>query len=418
MHIIAVRSFTITGLIATAAVGTVAFLTGCGGGSGSGTMTTGTGGRAAVYLTDNPREEFSHVWTTIYKVELVPQDGGVNVVVFDDPSGRQIDLKTLRDANGERYAFLSSAEVAEGVYTGAGVTLGETLQLFRAGVTVGDPVTVDAEVPRDANGHAVVTAAFKRPRTLGRVNENVVVDFDLARFVIRGTKILPALGEGLGNGLGDANRHEKDDYRGMVSGLSGTAPTQTFTLTRRRGETVTVTTTAATAIFGDTTLADGAIADVSGILDPATQSITATAVRTRNAANTPRDEAAGRGMPRVAGTASDLNADARTLTVTIDRAHGLRVRQTTVAVVLGTDARLRDDSGTPVDAAAFFAALAATPEVHVEGTYDAATNTLTATQARVVDPSKDGQGWARGGFHRPRHGGNPGGNGGGQGLGR
>jgi hypothetical protein len=412
MHTFTMRSSTLLCLLAAVA-GTVSLTAGCGGGGSSATgATANTGGRAAVYLTDNPREEFSHVWTTIYKVELVPQSGGANVVVFDDPSGRQIDLKTLRDARGERYAFLSSANVPEGVYTGASVAIGETLQLFRAGIAVGDPLSVDASVPRDASGHPVVTATFKRPKTLGSANENIVVDFNLAKFVIRGANILPALGEGVGDGLNNIERHEKDEYHGTVSDLAGTAPKQSFTLTRRRGETVVVTTTAATALFGDTALTDGAIVDVSGTLDPATQTITATQVTTRNAATTPREEAAGNRVPRVVGTASNLNADAGTLTLTLDRAHGFAVTQSYVTVVLASGAELRDDAGTTVSTADFFAALGATPEIIVEGAYDRATNTLTATQARIVDATKDG-GWARGGNHRPRgEGGKPGNEGG------
>lgn len=398
MHHLTMRSSPMLCLLATA--GTLTLLTGCGGKSGTST-TTGTSSRAAIYLTDNPREEFAHVWTTIYKVELVPQDGSANVVVFDDPSGRQIDLKTLRDANGERYAFLSSAGVPEGTYTGASVTIGETLQLFKAGVAVGDPLTIDSSIARDASGHPVVTATFKKPKTLGSTNENVVVDFNLAKFIIKGTNILPALGEGEGNGLHNAERHEKDEYHGTVSGLTGTEPNLSFTLTRRKGETVVVTTTAATALFGDTTLVDGAIVDVTGTLDPETQTITATQVTTRDAKNTPKDESTGNCAPRVVGTASELNADAGTLTVTLDRAYGLAVQQTSVKVVFATGTKLRDDSGTTVTMADFFVALATTPEIAVEGTYDEATNTLTATQARVVDESKDG-GWARGGNHRPR----------------
>ena len=126
-------------------------LAGCGGGSGS--ASTASASRATVLLTDSFREDFGHVWATVYHVELVPQGGGSPFVLFDDPTGRQIDLKTLRDAAGARYSFLGSATVPEGTYTGVSVTIGTTMQLFRSGVAVGDPITVDSSVPLDSSGH-------------------------------------------------------------------------------------------------------------------------------------------------------------------------------------------------------------------------------------------------------------------------
>src|SRR5262245_59136986 len=119
------------------------WLVGCGGGGGGNSLVSGGSGRVAVLLTDSFREDYAHVWATIYHVELIPQTGSP-VVLFDDASGHQIDLKTLRDSTGERFSFLGSATVPEGTYAGVSVTIGTTMQLFRNGVAVGDPLAVDS----------------------------------------------------------------------------------------------------------------------------------------------------------------------------------------------------------------------------------------------------------------------------------
>src|SRR5262245_55808559 len=118
------------------------WLVGCGGGGGDNALSTGRG-RVAVLLTASFRGGYAHGRATIYRVELIPQTGSP-VVLFDDASGHQIDLKTLRDSSGERFSFLGSASIPEGTYAGINVTIGSTMQLFRNGVAVGDPLPVDS----------------------------------------------------------------------------------------------------------------------------------------------------------------------------------------------------------------------------------------------------------------------------------
>lgn len=365
-------------------------LVGCGGGSAS-TSPTSTG-RATVLLTDSFREEFGHVWATIYHVEIVPQGGGSPTVLFDDPSGRQIDLKTLRDASGARYSFLSTATLPEGTYTGVNVTIGSTMQLFRSGVAVGDPIAVDSSVPLDAAGNPVVSVTFRRPKTVSAsTTANVCIDFDLARFILRGSKIVPSIVEGDGIGLTDPARHEKDDYHGVVSGLTGTAPTLSFTLTRGRGMAVTVTTTAATALYG-ATLAEGSVVEVTGTLDTTTQTLVATRIEVRGS-GAPRHETE-EDRSFAFGVASAVDATAGTFTLTTRRVHDFTPRKTTVTIVTNASTVYRTDAGATQTQAAFFAALALTPNAAVAGTYDPGTNTLTASRVGVIDPSKD-RGWQR-----------------------
>ena len=361
-------------------------LAGCGGGGSVGSSGV-TGSRATILVTDSPREDYGHVWATIYHVELTPQGGGAPVVVFDNSAGVTLDLKTLRDASGSRYSFLSSASVPAGTYTGASVTVGSTMQLIKTGQTTGTSLTVDSSVTRDANGNAVIPITFRSAKTISATAVNICIDFDLARFIIRGSNILPSVIEGDGAGLSDPARHEKDDYHGTVSGLSGTAPTLTFTLTLGSGQAVTVTTTAATALYG-ATLTDGARIEVEGTLDTTAQTLVATKLEVRGTGSLSDDLT----TPRAGGTASALNGTSGTFTLTIKRAGGFTVSGTTVNVVTNASTVFRGDKGATLTSADFYTALATTPNVGVEGTYDATTNTLTATKARTFDPSKDGIG--------------------------
>jgi hypothetical protein len=342
-------------------------------------------------VTDSFREEYAHVWATIYHVELLPQDGGAPIVLFDDASGRQIDLKTLRDADGARYSFLGSATVPAGTYTGVNVSIGDTLELIKTGATTGDTLSVDSSLTKDASGHPIVGVTFRKPKTVGMDATNVIVDFDLARFIVRSTGVIPVCQEGDGTGLNNPKRHDADEYRGRVADLTGTAPNLNFTLNRGNGQTITVTTTASTAIYGGGTLANGSVVDVSGTLDTTTQNIVATQIEVRGA-GAPGHEAEGHRTPRVVGSASAVDATAGTFTLTLNRARGFKVGVTTVNVVTGSETTYRDDNGATVAAADFFASLASTPDVVVEGTYDASSNTLTATSVRAFNPENDG-GW-------------------------
>lgn len=377
--------------ISFCAVVGLAVLTGCGGGSATSVGSGGTG-RAVLLVTDSFREDYAHVWATIYHVELIPQSG-TPIVLFDDAAGHQIDLKTLRDANGARFSFLGSTAIPAGTYTGVAITIAPTMQLFRNGTAVGDPLTVDTTLPKDANGNPILTNTFTTPKTFGTETNTIIVDFDLAHFVVRNSNVLPAIKEGETTGLNNHSQHNSDEYRGTISGLSGESPTLTFTLTRKNGQTLSVSTTASTALYGKSTLADGSTVEVTGTLDTTTQMLVATAVEVQPTGQTGSGHGEQR-TPNVSGAASNLDATAGTFTVTVNRTCGFAPEQTTVNVVTSSTTAFYTDAGQTATQADFFVALATTPKVVAKGTYDEATNTLTATSVRIVDATQDG-GWMR-----------------------
>lgn len=380
-------------------------LAGCGGGGSQSGAALLTGSRATLLITDSFREDYAHVWATIYHVEVAPQSG-TPTVLFDDPTGRLIDLKTLRDSSGERFSFLGSAAIPDATYMGVSVTVGKTMQLMRSGANVGDPLTVDTTLPVDSSGNPILTLTFATPKIVSSSSINLIVDFDLARFVVRSSNVIPSIKEGNSTNLHRKERHNADGYCGMVSSLSGTAPDLTFTLTRRNTMAITVTTTASTAVSGTGNLANGSFVEITGTLDTIAQTLVATGLEVP--ANSPHTmEAEGKRTPRAGGAASSIDAAAGTFFLTVDKARGFTPSQTTVTIVTNSTTTFRADNGTTQTAAEFFAALAATPRVTVDGAYDTATNTLTATRAHVLDKTQDG-GWLREphGFRRGKQRGN------------
>ncbi len=378
-------------LCGLAAASTV-LLAGCGGGGGGGT-TLRSAGRASILITDGFREDYDHVWATIYHVELIPAAGtnnGANVVVFDSTAGVSVDLKTLRDSTGAIFSFLGGATIPAGTYTAANITVGTSIQLILKGATTGTNYTVDSTIPRDASGNAILTDTFKTPKTIGATPSNVVIDFNLANFVVRGSKILPVVQDGDSTGINNPGRHQCGDYVGTVSALTGTSPVLTFTLTSPGGSTQTVVTTASTALYG-ATLANGAQVDIAGTLDTTTQNLVATRVNVLPV-GTPTPGTGQSGAQLASGTASVLDATAGTFTLTVVRARGFTPSGTTINIVTNSSTVFRSDSGAILAAADFFTAAASTPNVDVIGAYDSTTGTLTVTSVAIDNPSNNG-GW-------------------------
>lgn len=364
-----------------AVIGLAVVVAGCGGGGG-----TSSGGNAqvGVFVTDSFRDDYTHVWATIFKVDLIDINSNV-VNVFSDSTGVVIDLKTLRDATGQRFAFLSNSTIPAGTYTKAQVTLAPSLSLIPKGSATGTTLQLDASIPRDNGGNAVVTFSLPAPRTISG-SDDVVVDFDLANFKIQLGKIAPSLKDGGKNGLDDKNRHEEEIYEGTISGLSGTAPNFTFTLTRG-SRSVTVTTDLNTVIFNanaspSPTPANGKRVHVSGKLDKTANSIAASSIKIQSDQDVDR--------PEVRGAVSNINAGAGTFDITVTKARGFVPANTVVHVATTPNTIFRGDSGVLLNSTDFFAALASATAADAEGTFDSSTNTLTAVRAKLENEGHNG----------------------------
>ena len=382
-----------------AGVGALGFA-GCGGGGGGSSPLSSApppsqtaSAVVGVFATDSFSEAYDHVWVTIHQVE-VESSNGTAQTVFDDAQGKTIDLKTLRDATGQRFALLGAGKIDASTATGIKVTIDNSVLLFPAGASSGQATPVDDAVAHDGQGHAVLSFPLTAPRSLGSGHDDLVVDFDLADFTVSGGKVRPVVKEGAKAGLDDPSRHEREEYKGVLSQLSGASPAFTFTLTRE-GSTISVVTDAQTTFFNadgtpNPKLAEGQTVAVRGLFDVPAQRLTASEVKIR--------PAGGEQEPaEVEGVPGAVNAGAGTFTLTAHQVERLVPMQTTVNIVTGSSTVFRAKGGITLTAADFFAGLATAQAVEVEGTYDAASNTLTATRAKLENEAEGGHGGGAGG---------------------
>lgn len=356
-------------------------LTGCGGGGGG--TSAGTGAQSVgVFVTDSFTDEYDHVWVTLYKVELVSSEGEPQTL-FDDPAGRSVDLKTLRDGSGPRFLFLNAANVRPGHHAKVRVTVGSSLMLFPAGATTGQETPIAERFTRTSDGKVVIEFPLSVLRNVASGSDNVVVDFDLANFVLRGGRVEPHCKEGDRGTLNNRERHEDDEYVGFVAELSGQSPDYRFALAMASGRAVHVVTNANTSVVNlDATpgplLANGKRVLVEGTFDPATQQLTAKDVKI--APNAGPEQTL---PPLVIGEPSQEDASGGTFVVTVKRTERLVPPQTTVNVVTRDTTVFWSANGVKLGAVEFFQALATVHSVAVAGTFDAATNTLTAVQVKL-----------------------------------
>ncbi|MFM7320136.1 MAG: DUF4382 domain-containing protein, partial [Armatimonadota bacterium] len=159
-------------------------VSGCGGGGAT------SRARVAAYASDDFSDDYSQVWATILKVELVDAQGNA-AVLYDDPAGNLLDLASLHDASGPRFSFLGTGSIPVGNYIKSRVTFKPTLSLLPKGATALQSVEVHANVSRDANGNAVVTHNLEAERRFAEGDDDLVVDFDLAKFTLSGGKLIP-----------------------------------------------------------------------------------------------------------------------------------------------------------------------------------------------------------------------------------
>lgn len=373
-----------------AAMVAMAVLAGCGGGGGSTSTTGGSGGAVSLFATDDMSTAFDHVWINVKQVVLVGAGG--DRTIFDDAAGQIFDVKTLRDASGRRFRLLSNHDIPAGQYTGLRVVVDRAVNVFPSGATTATQATFDG-----AEGATkTFTVNFPAPRPLGR-GSDLVVDFDLSRWTLEGTVVTATEGQFLNvvedNGLHDVSRHNLDDYSGTIGQLTGTAPLQSFTLTRGTS-VVTVRTDAATSVFNSSgaaspALTNGERVEVTGVFSTTDNSLTATSIKIE-------DESGQHGEPEIRGQIASVSAAEKSLNVTILRTGGFVPTTSTLTIQANDSTRYFSDRGVILTADQFFAAAAVSGFVEAEGALSG--DVLTATKLKLEDEGEHHGGG--GGGHR------------------
>lgn len=327
---------------------------GCGGG-GSGIGVAGA--TVNTFATDSVNDDFSHVWVKVHKIEIV---GNARETLFEDVAGREIDLKSLRDLAGAKYTLMESANVANGAYTQAIVTLGRDLTVVPTGGTVGQLKQFSDDHLSANAGKCELNLPLAGFNAVG--TQNLILDFDLATWIVQPDgKVKATLKRGNGQGIENENRHIGDDFGGRIQALSGTSPNFTFTLLRGNDRHFNVKTDSNTRIFNQNGAANPILANaqhvevsgafVGGIL-------LATAIKIENE---DRDD----DPHKIKGPGTEANGD---LSVTVRLAFGFTPDATIYSVITSPITRYLSNAGVSLTRAEFIAQMATSTEIEVEGT--------------------------------------------------
>lgn len=346
---------------------------GCGGGGGG-----ATGNRVNVFVTDNLRTGYSAVYARIFQIELIGPDR--TVTVFSDSGGRDVNLLRLNDGTQNLYLLMGAANVPAGVtFNQVRVVMGNTMNALRTGQTNYDVLTVQG-VSAGTN-RVSRTINLSPPRSFSS-GENFCLDFDLAAFVLAGSNVTPVIVDITPGGISSDDRHVEDEYKGTVSGLTGTSPNFSFTINTLNGA-LAVQTTNATAIFNSNgtpnpQLANGSVVEVEGIFDVTANVLRAWKVKIKVGGDIDDPhEAEGRVMnTNEAGNWFVLNAFETEGFFPPTRDFRVNVTDTTI---------YRADNGAPLTKAEFFAMFAGKTASHVEveGTFNG--TEFTARKVKVDD---------------------------------
>lgn len=384
-------------------------LAGCGGGSGNIAATGGGGTRnVSVFVTDDVRTGYDKVWADVHKVEMTSSTGA-KATLFEDAKGKTIDLRSLHDAQGSRFLFLANQNVPAGTYTDMKVTIGKKMTLFATGSATGNTVAVSPSLPVDGAGNPQVTVHLPTPVAVDNNSAKIVVDFDLSKFDISGGQVTPVVKKGDDAHIGDVARHEFEDIKGVVSGLTGSGANRQFTLDLPSGTHIAVATDSSSTLFfqsaaSNPVLANGQRAEVRGLVDPATNTLKATDVKIEDVQENENESAEAK------GTTADVDEAGGAFSIAVSEAEGFQPTAAKVRVVVNMATVFRSDSGVKLTAADFFSRIGASAFVKAEGAYDAGGNVLTASVVKIRRSGNNGGNGSGG--SGSGGGGNGGGNGG------
>ncbi len=342
-------------------------LTGCGGGGGNTGTTSSLSSatsRAAlnVYVTDGFSQNYKQVITTLYKIELTTGDGNYTTV-FENADGQTLDLSSLADTA----LLVSSLQVESGTYTQARITFADHFTLVSPGGGTSESVAVDSSVGTQSNGQVAVIVDTP-VKAQAATTATLLVDFKLADFELTGGKVKPKLA--LGGEAECTGKNRRGTLTGTVANLTDTG----FDLTGPNGHTLTVTLSDSTVIIDSSTGATGTLAagqtvEVQGTPDASTKTLAAASITT-NVTVAPKKQGAD-------GTIASIGTDGASFVLTVERAGGGLKLEKGGTITVQTASTTKFLAGRKQTGA--FTDLVVGGEVHVGGTYDAATQTLTAT---------------------------------------
>jgi hypothetical protein len=239
---------------------------------------------------------------------------------------------------------------------------------------------------RDDLERPALSFPLNKPRDLGNGKENLVVSFDLSKLQVKEGRVIPALTEGVPDGLPNPARQEPAIFAGTVSEINRTGKETTFTLTLGPSQTLTIQAGDATVYYNDgaapsPALGDGKRVAVRGTLATDSKRVVAQQVEVY------ADVKPTAANATLRGAVASADPSSGTLTVTATQVEGIVPTLATVTVMLTPDAVLRSDGGLLLTRDQFFGSLPAGRGTlaAVEGAYEPVTGVMKATQAKIED---------------------------------
>jgi|GEM_PF-2821019 len=352
-------------------------LAGCGGSGEGASSSAASNGTLAVFLTDGT-DQSEHVFVRLHRIELVA--GSNSTVVFDDPAGTVVDVRSLRDEAGQRFLLVASDAVPRGQYASAVLTLGKAFSVFEKG----SPKATEKEFDDSLDaGKGVVRlrVPFDAAIQVGMGRTDLVLDFDLAAWTDNGAKTLPVVKPLRDKPAGDASRYAEHVYSGTIGTVNGRGLDVQFDL-RCHGGTIRVRCGGATHVAladggQNPALKAGGRATVVGRFDPQSGQLVADSVTV--------GDGAGAAAAWLVGKPRNLDTGGGTFELEWRSVGGTPPAERSVKVSVGDGAVLRGPSGEKLERATFWEALAGAESVRVEGV--ASGGSVAATTVRALASS-------------------------------
>lgn len=331
-----------------------------------------------VFLSDSSGTAYDHVWAKVYEISI--QTSTSSSIVFADPNGRIIDLKTLREKDGPRFAFMGTIDPKIGDLVRAQVTLDKDLSVSKADSK--EATKIELTDATNAEGGKVKYTINLNPRLTKGENPSIVLDFDLKKLEAdKEGKTELKMKVGDWSGADEKSNQIPMEYTGTLASVAGSVPALSFNLNFGDNRSQRMTTDSLSTIFSidgvvNPTLSDGNLVDVRGIYRYPERQFIVQSIRVREAGSQ-------RAPQEVIGDSAKFDAEKGTFEVAPRQLNGFAPATGSVLVSTTDKTLMLAANGSKATKEDVDKALAKPGAVEVEGEYDAATNTLKASWVKI-----------------------------------
>lgn len=334
-------------------------------------------------IKDAPGEQF---WVKIYQVNLISNKGPIPV--FESTDGVALELNNLKDKEGPRFSFFGQANVDGGDLVRAEIILDPNYTVLKKDQSEAMKGTFASSLKTPEGKTRLVMNL--NPRGLKNGYYALVLDIDSNRTAGDKDKaVLPVIHEGSKAGVESKDRHERADWVGHVTGLSGVMPAMAFSLKIADTRLLRTLVTPNTQLVApseskepNVTLAENQQVLVRGQFDPVQKTLLASTLRILSDKSRPAPFSASGDLKVLAG--EDPDKPSR---FALSTKSAIGFIPAAVSVVVAPDAKTEflGLNGLKVDLKEFLSQLP-NSEVVVDGTYQESTTSFVPTSIRLESP--------------------------------